>query len=152
TPYRRDGQLVDGTVIFSYPLHQAQRDGYFKPITFTPVYELDPDEGDTAIVDAAIRRLREDLAGGRNHMVMARCETIDRAKALHTLYGRLPPESPPKLVPSDEPSAAQDVADLRAGKSRIVVCVDMLGEGFDLPQLKIAAIHDTHKSLAVLLQ
>ncbi len=28
----------------------------------------------------------------------------------------------------------------------------MLGEGFDLPQLKIAAVHDTHKSLAVLLQ
>ena len=41
---------------------------------------------------------------------------------------------------------------LREGKSRVVVCVDMLGEGFDLPQLKIAAIHDTHKSLAVLLQ
>src|SRR5207248_9222069 len=29
---------------------------------------------------------------------------------------------------------------------------DMLGEGFDLPQLKIAAVHDSHKSLAVLLQ
>jgi len=28
----------------------------------------------------------------------------------------------------------------------------MLGEGFDLPNLKIAAVHDTHKSLAVLLQ
>ena len=36
--------------------------------------------------------------------------------------------------------------------SRVVVCVDMLGEGFDLPQLKIAAIHDAHKSLAVTLQ
>ncbi|CCF85236.1 Type III restriction protein res subunit (fragment) [Nitrolancea hollandica Lb] len=28
----------------------------------------------------------------------------------------------------------------------------MLGEGFDLPELKIAAIHDTHKSLGVTLQ
>ena len=28
----------------------------------------------------------------------------------------------------------------------------MLGEGFDLPQLKIAAVHDTHKGLSVLLQ
>lgn len=36
--------------------------------------------------------------------------------------------------------------------SRIVVCVDMLGEGFDLPNLKVAALHDTHKSLAVTLQ
>ena len=37
-------------------------------------------------------------------------------------------------------------------QSRVVVCVDMLGEGFDLPQLKVAAIHDLHKSLAVTLQ
>ncbi|WP_346659404.1 helicase-related protein [Bradyrhizobium sp. 141] len=36
--------------------------------------------------------------------------------------------------------------------TRIVVCVDMLGEGVDLPNLKIAALHDTHKSLAVTLQ
>ena len=36
--------------------------------------------------------------------------------------------------------------------SRVVVCIDMLGEGFDLPYLKIAALHDNHKSLAVTLQ
>ena len=33
-----------------------------------------------------------------------------------------------------------------------MVCVDMFGEGFDLPELKIAALHDMHKSLAVTLQ
>jgi hypothetical protein len=42
--------------------------------------------------------------------------------------------------------------DRGANGSRIVVCVDMLGEGVDLPNLKIAALHDTHKSLAVTLQ
>src|SRR5205814_7819375 len=39
-----------------------------------------------------------------------------------------------------------------AGESRVVVCVDMLGEGFDLPELKIAAFHDIRKTLAVTLQ
>lgn len=38
------------------------------------------------------------------------------------------------------------------GESRIVVCVDMLGEGFDLPELKITAFHDIRKTLAVTLQ
>ena len=33
-----------------------------------------------------------------------------------------------------------------------MVCVDMLGEGFDLPELKIAAFHDIRKTLAVTLQ
>src|SRR3954468_10944253 len=41
---------------------------------------------------------------------------------------------------------------LRERKSRVVVCVDMFGEGFDLPELKIAALHSIHKSLAVTLQ
>ena len=88
----------------------------------------------------------------RNHMVMARCDTIGRATTIHALYQRLAPEHAPKLVHSDDPPTPEDIANLRAEKSRIIVCVDMLGEGFDLPQLKIAAIHDTHKSLAVLLQ
>jgi superfamily II DNA or RNA helicase len=33
-----------------------------------------------------------------------------------------------------------------------IICVDMLGEGFDFPNLKIAAVHDPHKSLANTLQ
>ena len=39
-----------------------------------------------------------------------------------------------------------------SGEAKIVVCVDMLGEGFDLPTLKVAAFHDVRKSLAVTLQ
>ena len=37
-------------------------------------------------------------------------------------------------------------------EAKIIVCVDMLGEGFDLPELKIAAFHDIRKSLPVTLQ
>ncbi|PAC30611.1 hypothetical protein CEJ87_18090 [Caldifermentibacillus hisashii] len=37
-------------------------------------------------------------------------------------------------------------------KSRIVVCVNMFGEGIDIPNLKIAAIHDKYKSLPITLQ
>jgi hypothetical protein len=44
------------------------------------------------------------------------------------------------------------VKQLRARTSRVVVCVDMLGEGFDLPQLKVLALHDSRKSLSPLIQ
>ncbi|GAG52895.1 unnamed protein product, partial [marine sediment metagenome] len=33
-----------------------------------------------------------------------------------------------------------------------IICVDMLGEGFDLPNLKIAALHAPHESFPVTLQ
>lgn len=152
TPFRRDGNLVDGEVIYSYPLRMAQTDGYFKHIKFEPVYEPLQSDADMAIAELAVSRLRSDVAAGLNHLMMARCSKIERATAVHEIYAKLAPELQPMLVHSEITDASQKISDLQAGKSRIVVCVNMLGEGFDLPQLKVAAIHDLHKSLAILLQ
>lgn len=152
TPYRRDGKPVDGQVIYNYPLHRAQSDGYFQPIRFTPIFEIDRDDGDEAIAAEAIRQLEEDRASGLDHIVMARCDTKERAKAVFALYESLASAHAPVLVYSGAPNVRDSLDAVRSRKSRVVVCVDMLGEGFDLPQLKIAAVHDTHKSLAVLLQ
>lgn len=44
------------------------------------------------------------------------------------------------------------VDDLRSGQLDGIVCVNMLGEGFNFPNLKVAAIHSPHHSLAVTLQ
>ena len=41
---------------------------------------------------------------------------------------------------------------IKRGEHFIIVCVNMLGEGFDLPNLKIAAIHDERQSLPITLQ
>lgn len=152
TPYRRDGLLVDGEVIYSYPLSKAQQDGYFKPITFDPVHEIDDDDADKAIATKAIAQLQADLDKGLDHLVMARCESIERAKTIYGIYAAKGRKFRPVLVHSKSDDAAAQLKKLRDRASRIVVCVDMLGEGFDLPQLKIAAVHDSHKSLAVLLQ
>ena len=152
TPFRRDGHPVDGKVIYNYPLRRAQEDGYFKTIHFHPVFEIDPDSGDRAIAREAVERLDADLSAGRDHILMARCATTLRAERILALYLALGQRHHPVLIHSDAPDVRDSLARLQARESRIVVCVDMLGEGFDLPQLKIAAVHDTHKSLAVLLQ
>jgi superfamily II DNA/RNA helicase len=54
--------------------------------------------------------------------------------------------------PRDAAKREEIRQEIISGESRIIVCVDMLGEGFDLPELKIAAFHDIRKSLAVTLQ
>lgn len=152
TPFRRDGQLVDGHVIYSYPLHRAQQDKYFKPITFEPVYETMASNADQAIAETVVARLREDLSDELNHLMMARCSRIERASAVFEIYKAIAPDLKPLLVHSDMGDTQPAIDALKAGDSRIVVCVNMLGEGFDLPELKVAAIHDLHKSLAILLQ
>lgn len=153
TPFRRDGKLVDGKVIFDYGLGRAQKDGHFRSIEFKAVYEFDETKGDLEIAKQAVSQLKEDLTAGYEHLVMARCDSIERSKQIVKIYEDLAPEYEPIVVHSQMgKQAAVNLQALREFKSRIVVCVDMLGEGFDLPNLKIAAVHDTHKSLAVLLQ
>ncbi|GJD98716.1 MULTISPECIES: DEAD/DEAH box helicase [Methylobacterium] len=154
TPFRRDGKHVDGRIVFNYPLRKAQAEGYFKPIGFLAVDEIDRHEADVAIACAAIDRLDADIAAGFRHLVMARADDVKRAEAILAIYTDRAPGHEPRLIHSGLPGRERTDAlrRLRSGETRIVVCVDMLGEGFDLPELKIAAIHDPHKSLAITLQ
>lgn len=152
TPYRNDGKLVGGQVIFDYPLQKVQEDGYFKPITLRSVWALN--SADEVIANAALTQLATDLDNGRDHIVMARTSDIKRATAVHEIYQRLAPEHNPLLIHSRLRPTARNhaIQQLRARDSRVAVCVNMLGEGFDLPQLKIAAMHDVHRSLPITLQ
>jgi len=152
TPFRSDGKLVDGTVIYSYPLKSAQDDGYFKPITFEPIHEMDTDKADKAIAEKAIEQLRSDISAGYNHLIMARCNSIARATEVLEIYEAIGAEFNPVIIHSELNDSEERIKRIKSGDSKIAICVNMLGEGFDLPELKIAAIHDLHKSLAILLQ
>lgn len=154
TPYRGDGKLVDGKVVYNYPLRKAQEEGYFRPIRFRAVEEFSEDQADERVAHTAVEQLTSDLAAGHDHLLMARCNSIRRATAVHALYERIAAAHRPVLAHSELPAKAKRdaVERLRSRQSRVVVCVDMFGEGFDLPELKVAAVHDVHKSLAVTLQ
>jgi superfamily II DNA or RNA helicase len=152
TPFREDGRPLGGQIIFNYPLRKAQQEGYFKPIRFEPIVEFNPKRSDKAIAERAVKQLREDYSKG--HIVMARVETVARAEEVFELYNQYPEFNPVQLHTGIK--SVRQRRDIRnsliAGTSRIVVCVDMLGEGFDLPELKIAAFHDIRKTLTVTLQ
>ena len=154
TPFRGDGKHVDGRVIFNYPLRKAQQGGYFKPINFRAISEFRPGRADRAIALAAVEQLEKDDAAGFRHLVMARVSTIARATAVLEVYREVAASYRPMLVHSKQSAGEtrEALAKLRAGETRVIICVDMLGEGFDLPALKIAALHDMHKSLAITLQ
>ena len=152
TPFREDGKPLDGDIIFKYPLKKAQQEGYFKPIRFSPVVQFNPKRSDEAIAMKAVEQLRVDTDKG--HILMARVEGVTRAKEVFKLYERYPEFNPVQLHTGITSHRQREAIrrQIIAGTSRIVICVDMLGEGFDLPELKIAAFHDIRKTLAVTLQ
>lgn len=152
TPFREDDKPVDGKIIFKYPLKKAQEEGYFKPIRFKPVVEFDPAKADRAIAERAVAQLREDAA--YNHILMARVGSVDRARQVFAIYAQYEKFNPVQIHTGIKSIKEREQIrrKILGGESKIVVCVDMLGEGFDLPELKIAAFHDIRKSLAVTLQ
>lgn len=154
TPFRRDGKRIDGEIIYNYPLERAQKQGYFRPIDLLTINEFDDTKADRAIAIKAVERLRKDLTDGRDHMMLARVKSISSAAGILAIYQEIASDLSPILVHSGVSSAerARRLKQLSERKSRIVVCVDMFGEGFDLPELKVAAIHEIHKSLPVTLQ
>ena len=151
TPFREDGKPLDGKIIYVYPMRQAQSEGYFRPIRFSSVYAFNSARADRDIAEKVIEELHADTTG--LHIAMARVSTQARATEVHTIYESMGEFNPVVIhsgLKESEIGAAK--AKLDSGESRIVICVDMLGEGFDMPELKIAAFHDLRKSLAVTLQ
>jgi superfamily II DNA or RNA helicase len=157
TPFRRDGKRIDGKIIFNFKLGDAQAAGYYKPIHLRTVEEYGEEAvRDRAVAAEALVALRRDCnESSLDHLLMARTHTKERAEDVVSIYKELAPEYNPVVVYSGSGRTLfnkQSLKNLTDRSSRIVVCVDMLGEGFDLPNLKIAALHDTHKSLAITLQ
>jgi superfamily II DNA or RNA helicase len=152
TPYREDGKPLGGRLIYRLPLKRAQELEYFSEIDYASVVDFqDPHR---ALAGRAIKRLRADLAKGLDHVLMARVKWVARAEEIFAVYDELAPDLNPVVVHSHmgDRDRSERLERVRNGESQIVVCVDMLGEGFDMPQLKVAAIHDPHKSLGVTLQ
>lgn len=154
TPFRRDRKEIPGRLVYTYPLRRAFEDGVFGRIEYVAVPERDTQaERDVAIAMEAERVLREDHAADLRHCLMVRTDQKTRANELKEIYGRNT-QLRLEIIHSDHSlrHVKRSIQKLRDGSLDGIICVDMLGEGFDLPNLKVAAIHAPHRSLAVTLQ
>ncbi|OHB55824.1 MAG: hypothetical protein A2Y12_15545 [Planctomycetes bacterium GWF2_42_9] len=151
TPFRNDQKRLDGKIIYKFPLKKAQEGGYFTKIEFLPIREYDDSKSDQIIADKAVAKLKENIGKGFKHILMARCKNQTRAAEVFEYYKKHQQLSP-VLLHCKVPNRKKILEDIRNKTHGIIVCVDMLGEGFDLPELKIAAFHDIRKSLPVTLQ
>jgi hypothetical protein len=153
TPFRRDEKEIKGRIVFTYDLARAIDDRVFGDITFEPVTDTGLPSIDIAIARATEARFRSDRNAGLRHLVMVRADTISRAKELRDIYKEN--TSLRLAFVSGQHSLGHVkgvIAKLNKGELDGIVCVNMFGEGFNLPNLKIAAVHSPHKSLAITLQ
>lgn len=153
TPFRNDNKKIEGKIIYTYPLKKAQQEGYFKPIRFQKIYEYNNQNKDRALAEKGIEQLRLDKQS-YPHVLLARVGTKKRADEVFEIYNGYNAEF--KVVKIHSGLGAREAKEIQnriVGLDvDIIVCVDMLGEGFDLPNLKIAVFHDIRQSLPITLQ
>lgn len=151
TPFRMDRKELKGEILYTYPLSMAYRDGIFGEVRYIPIDEAP--EKDKLIAKEAERIFLNDRQMGYDHYLMVRTDTREKAKQLEQLY-----QNETKLILKRIDSSMSYrtvescISELKEKRIDGIICVDMLGEGFDFPNLKIAAIHSPHKSLASTLQ
>ncbi|HEU0037527.1 MAG TPA: DEAD/DEAH box helicase family protein [Kofleriaceae bacterium] len=153
TPFRRDDKEIRGDLIFTYDLARARRDGVFGTLRFVPVEVESGVTEDEAIAKAAAAQIKADRAKKLAHRLVVRASSRPHADKLLKIYKRCTTLKLKTLHSGlSNRTVKKGVEQLRAGKLDGVIAVDMLGEGFDLPNLKVAALHSPHRSLAVTLQ
>ncbi len=151
TPFRTDDKKLEGKFIFNFSLRKAQEQKYYKKINYLPIRDYNPVTADEKIATKAVEQLRKDILAGHHHIILARCKDKIRAEAVFRFYEQYA-DLNPVLIYTGVAGLSKKVNDIKLKKHQIIVCVDMLGEGFDLPELKIAAVHDERQSIAITLQ
>lgn len=154
TPFRRDKKDIKARLIYNYPLKQAYEDKLFSKINFVPVKtQLFTTEKDKNI---AIAKKAAEVYLKRkhpDHKIIIRTDRKKEAKDLLDIYSEHT-DLKLEVIHSklNQRTIKQKIKQLTTGKINGIICVDMMGEGYDFPALKIAAIHIPHKSLAITLQ
>ncbi len=153
TPFRLDRKEIVGEIIYNYPLSLAYADGIFGEIKYVPVQCNYGENKDILIAKKAEEVLLSDREAGLEHFLMVRTDSKKNAESLEQLYQENTELKLRRIDSSMNNSIVKDaIKELRNGTLDGIICVDMLGEGFDFPNLKIAAVHVPHKSLASTLQ
>lgn len=151
TPYRRDKKEIEGDIIYNYPLAKAYQDKIFGEVEFHPIKASN--NNDIQLAKSAERIFNKDKALGLEHCIFVRTNSMKHAKELDEIYKINTNLKLSKIDSSNTVTYAKSIIKKMSNKELDgIICVNMLGEGFDFPNLKIAVIHKPHKTLATTLQ
>jgi len=153
TPYRRDNKPIGAKTIFIYPIAHAIRDRVYDAVSLVTVGNPQPQDRDEQLAVSGhkqLERLRKSTSG--KSLLLVKTDRKTHADELGKLYKSKGVEL--GVVHSNQ--SHQDNLDAikmaAAGQSDGLVVVGMLGEGLDVPALKVAVFHRNPQSLPYTLQ
>jgi superfamily II DNA or RNA helicase len=152
TPFRNDNRRLLAKLVYHYPMGRALKSGIYSPITYHAVEVDNAKTKDQELCKTAVRIYRKQRKQHPGARMLIRAEGVAKSAELIELYrkaGLKVEEVNYKQTLQDNKSALDD---LRAGSLDGVVCVDQIGEGLDIPSLKIAVLHKPRQSFPATVQ
>lgn len=151
TPFRRDKRRVPGELVYFYPLDKAMDMGLYHPVNYD------------SVTTTPIRR-NEDLRNRANEILinerenypdiklLIRTDNIEEANQLEGIYQDI--DLNVRAVHSKKTARQNEdsIQQLKDGELDGVIGVNSLGEGLDIPFLKIAVFHTPPKSFPFTIQ
>jgi superfamily II DNA or RNA helicase len=153
TPFRNDKKPLPGELVYAYPVSRAIEKGIYRPIEFVPVDGSGSREEKDRRLAHEARRIWEHESQARKAKILVRVGRIAETKSIRTLYRQEGLNL--KIVTSDKSLKQNETAIANAltnDNCHGLISVGMLGEGLDLPVLRIAVMHQPHQSFPVTLQ
>ena len=153
TPYRRDNKPIGAKTIYIYPIAQAITDNIYAPVSLATAGQPDGADRDDHLADHAIKQLHRLRKPGQDKsLILVKTDRKTHANELGTLYSQKGLTL--GVVHSDQTNKENEKAidAAAAGNSDGLVVVGMLGEGLDIPALKVAVFHRNPQSLPYTLQ
>ncbi|MBU2946599.1 DEAD/DEAH box helicase [Zobellia uliginosa] len=154
TPFRRDRKRIQGHLIYHYPMAEALKDKIYRPVSFINVDTKSGEskEKDNLLADAAIEKLRAEQVNNPNAQLLIKTKRINSAEELKKIYEDK--GITVGLIHSGNSAYLNEdcLSKCKKGELESLIAVGMIGEGLDIPTLKISVLHDIPRTLPTTIQ
>jgi superfamily II DNA or RNA helicase len=152
TPFRNDNRSLGADLIYHYPIEKALEEKIYSSVRYHEVRPDHPTETDQELCQQAVTVYRRHKRRHPDARLLIRAEGVTASHRLLDMYreaGLNVEEVNYRQSLVENRDALQKV---RTGEIDGVVCIGMVGEGIDIPNLKIAVLHRPAQSFPATVQ
>ncbi len=153
TPFRRDRRRMQAKLTYHYPIGKALDDGILRSVCFEGICAgIQQHDYDAALVNKALKVYRNEKLSNQNAAIIIRTDRIEDTKSLLEKY--VDAGFNIDVIHSDRSHNvnAALVQQVREGTLDGLICVGIASEGLDIPNLKVAVLHATPRSIPYTIQ
>ncbi|TVU69575.1 DEAD/DEAH box helicase [Cobetia crustatorum] len=149
TPYRQDRQRIKAKLLYHYSLEEALADGVLRAVDLVPLNAgFHKHASDSILIEKAF----EIFNLNNNNSILVRTDSIKDAEALLTLY-RAQGFNIDVIHNKRSSNVNQGIINkVRCRELDGLICIGMASEGLDIPNLNIAVLHSTPRSIPYTIQ